>query len=288
MGPSIDNFGHQTRSFQFDRVTRLGRGSAKPVFAVMHSNGAFLPLGHAIGAQHPFVALQSIGRHSSERLPGTIEEIAASYVRQLRAAEPAGPYVLLGWCLAGNIAYEAAQQLRAAGETVAAVVMVDSWNPAYLERMSHWRRLLAERSYGWQIILTEFVKVLRGTLSPPEFLHRRRTIRRLVQPPKPATGPLSPAAASYLADQAFDTALLAQLTEASRRYRPRAYPGAVLRIRSSEEPSGFGLDRQYGWGGLVGEALRVITIPGDHLSIFLEPSVSLLTRHVQALLPQVD
>ena len=254
----------------------------------MHSNGAFLPLGHAVGAQHPFVALQTIGRHSGERLPATIEEIAAGYVRQLRAAEPAGPYVLLGWCLAGNIAYEAAQQLRAAGEAVAAVIMVDSWNPAYLECMGRWRRLVAERSYGWQIILTEFAKVVQGALSPHKFLHRRRTIRRLVQLPASQTAALSPAAASYVADQAFDADLLAQLAEAARRYRPRPYHGPVLRIRSSDEPRGFGLDRRYGWGALVGEALRIVSIPGDHLTIFLEPSVSLLTGHVRAMLAQPE
>ena len=269
------------RQFRFDRVARLGRGTAKPVFAVMHSNGAFFPLGHEIGGDHPFVALQTMDRHAGGRLPSTIEAIAEGYVRQLRLVEPDGPYVLLGWCLAGNIAYEAAQQLRAAGQEVKAVVMVDTWNPAYFNRMGRWRRQVSERSYGWQIILTQFRKVLRGQLGLGEFLRDRNAVQRLVKAPPMQDGPLSPAAQAYAEQQAFDADLLAQLHEAAQRYQPRPYAGRVLRIRSSEEPAGFGLDRRYGWGRLVGDGLSLATVSGDHLTIFMEPSITVLTRSVR-------
>ncbi len=269
------------RSFRFDRVARVGHGVAKPVYAVVHSNGAFFPLGQEVGGQHPFVALQAADRRTGGRLPATIEAIAEGYVRQLRLVEPVGPYVLLGWCLAGNIAYEAAQQLRAAGQEVAAVVMVDTWNPAYLASMGRLRRQLAERSYGWQIILADFAKVLHGRVPLREFLHNRNAVRRLVRAPEAPAGPASASAAAYRAQQQFDEALLAQLHAAAQRYKPRPYGGRVLRIRSSEEPRGFGLDRRYGWGGLVGKGLRQVTVPGDHLTIFVEPSIRLLTRHVR-------
>ncbi len=288
-GPTLDALaraldpGPQARQFRFDRVARLGRGTAKPVFAVMHSNGAFFPLGHEVGMEHAFVALQTADRHSGARLPATVEAIAEGYVRQLRTVEPHGPYVLLGWCLAGNIAYEAAQQLRAAGQEVAAVVMVDTWNPAYFARMGRWRRQVAERSYGWQIILTQFGKVLRGRLGFGAFLRERNAVQRLVKAPTAETGPLSAAAEAYLAQQAFDADLLAQLHAAAQSYRPRPFAGRVLRIRSSEEPCGFGLDRRYGWGNLVGKGLSQVTVPGDHLTIFMEPSIRLLIRSVRSV-----
>lgn len=269
------------RSFRFDRVARLGLGTAKPVFAVVHSNGAFFPLGHEVGREHPFVTLQTMDRQAGGRLPATIEAIAEGYVRQLRLVEPTGPYVLLGWCLAGNIAYEAAQQLRAAGQDVRTVVMVDTWNPAYFSRMGRLRRQVAERSYGWQIILTQFGKVLRGRLPLGEFLRDRNAVKRLVRPPPEEAGPISAAARTYLAQQAFDADLLSQLHKAAQGYQPRPYAGHVLRIRSSEEPRGFGLDRRYGWGRLVGTGLSVVEVPGDHLTIFMEPSIALLTRHVR-------
>lgn len=272
------------RRFHFDRIARLGRGTAKPVFAVMHSNGAFFPLGHEVGSEHPFVALQTVDRRSGGRLADTIEAIAEGYIRQLRLAEPEGPYVLLGWCLAGNVAYEAAQQLHAAGQEVAAVVLVDTWNPAYFADMAPWRRQVAERSYSWQIILTEFNKVRQGRLTMTEFLRGRNTVQRLVRPTVITDTTPSAAAEAYLAQQAFDADLLSQLHAAAQRYRPRRYTGRVLRIRSSEEPRGFGLDRRHGWGRLVGDGLRLASVPGDHLTIFMEPSIATLTRHVRAVL----
>ncbi len=269
------------RYFRFDRVTRLGGGSRKPVYAVVHSNGAFMPLGQLVGEQHPFLALQAADRRSGARLPSTVEEIAAGYVRQLRVLEPSGPYVLLGWCLAGNLAFEAAQQLRAAGERVAAVVLVDTWNPAYLAQMNRLRRLVAERSYGLQIILTELGKVRRGRMTLRAFLRRRNVIQHfMVEPDEVAPGA---APAGYLADRAFDQALLNQVKQASGRYRPRPYDGAVLLIRSSEEPAGYGLDQRFGWRPVVGGGLRMRTVPGSHFSIFLEPAIHLLSRYVREI-----
>lgn len=52
-------------------------------------------------------------------------------MRLIREAQPHGPYILFGLCVAGVIAYEAAQQLRQAGESVPLVVMVDAWAPGY-------------------------------------------------------------------------------------------------------------------------------------------------------------
>ena len=145
------------------------------------------PLGQDVGVDHPFVALQAADRRTGGRLPATIEAIAEGYVQQLRTVEPQGPYVLLGWCLAGNVAYEAAQQLRAAGHEVKAVIMVDTWNPAYLNNMGTWRRQIAERSYGWQIILTGIAKVLCGKLPLVEFLRARNATKHLVRAPGQTT-----------------------------------------------------------------------------------------------------
>jgi thioesterase domain-containing protein len=270
------------RQFRFDRVARLGRGTEKPVFAVMHSNGAFFPVGQDLGAEHPFVALQAVDRRTGGRLPTTVEAIAEGYVQQLRAVEPDGPYVLLGWCLAGNVAYEAAQQLRAAGQDVRCVIMVDTWNPAYLNTMGKQRRKIAELSYGWQIILTGMAKVMRGMLPLVEFLRARNATKRLVRAPVAEDGPLSPAAKAYLEHQAFDMDLQAQLHRAAQLYRPRPFDGRLLHIRSSEEPRGFGLDRRFGWGRLVGKGLQMVSVPGDHLTIFMEPSIASLIQQVRA------
>ena len=55
-----------------------------------------------------------------------LEDMAAQYIREIRKVQPTGPYFLGGWCLGGYLAYEAAQQLRAQGEEVALLAMIQT------------------------------------------------------------------------------------------------------------------------------------------------------------------
>ena len=42
-----------------------------------------------------------------------MEDIAAEYVREIRAARPTGPYVLGGYSIGATVAFEVARQLQA-------------------------------------------------------------------------------------------------------------------------------------------------------------------------------
>jgi thioesterase domain-containing protein len=53
--------------------------------------------------------------------------MAADYIEQIRAIQPTGPYHLLGWSFGGIAAHEIAVQLRAAGEKVAALIILDTY-----------------------------------------------------------------------------------------------------------------------------------------------------------------
>ncbi|MCA1186211.1 MULTISPECIES: thioesterase domain-containing protein [unclassified Saccharopolyspora] len=58
-----------------------------------------------------------------ERSPlGTVEEIAAHNVEQIRLVQPEGPYYLAGNCMGGLPAFETARQLQAAGHEVGLVL----------------------------------------------------------------------------------------------------------------------------------------------------------------------
>jgi len=61
--------------------------------------------------------------------PGTIEALASRYIAAIRTVQPRGPYHLGGWSMGGVIAYEMAQRLRAAGERVATLSLIDSYTP---------------------------------------------------------------------------------------------------------------------------------------------------------------
>jgi len=107
---------------------RVG-GSRPPLFCVHPGGGlswCFAALPGRLGHEVPVYGLQARGLHDGERLPGSIAEMAADYLEQIRAVQPAGPYHLAGWCFGGGVAHQIAAQVQAAGDKVALLALVDA------------------------------------------------------------------------------------------------------------------------------------------------------------------
>ncbi|WP_410612835.1 amino acid adenylation domain-containing protein [Amycolatopsis sp. lyj-109] len=127
-------------------VPRLGQGSSADSLEVMlplrrtgtretvwciHPGGGISwsyvgLLGH-VPAEFPVCGIQSHGLLHPDEMPATIEEMAADYVRRIRAVQPGGPYHLLGWSLGGMVAFEMAVQLRAGGHEVGLLALLDCY-----------------------------------------------------------------------------------------------------------------------------------------------------------------
>jgi NADPH:quinone reductase-like Zn-dependent oxidoreductase/thioesterase domain-containing protein/acyl carrier protein len=114
----------------------------RPFFCILPGQGdlfAFAEVAGQIGA--PMIAL----RPSPGPVVPTPYELAAGYVRELREMQPAGPYRLGGFCVGGTVAFEAARQLRASGEEVEVLVLLDPPGRA-TRAIRLWHRLA--RRYG--------------------------------------------------------------------------------------------------------------------------------------------
>ncbi|WP_448322154.1 non-ribosomal peptide synthetase, partial [Streptomyces sp. CO7] len=72
-------------------------------------------------------AFQARGLDGEGALPGSVREMAADYVRQMRAVQETGPYHLMGWSFGGVVAQEMAVQLRAEGERVETLALLDAY-----------------------------------------------------------------------------------------------------------------------------------------------------------------
>src|SRR5215467_16292057 len=59
--------------------------------------------------------------------------MAAKYVKAIRSIQPEGPYLLGGWSFGGHVAFEMAQQLRAQGQPVGLLVVIDTGTQEFLE-----------------------------------------------------------------------------------------------------------------------------------------------------------
>jgi len=110
----------------------LGLTAARPFFCVGGAVGAayyLLPLARDIGSARPFYGVRAPGYDGSEEPLDTVEELAARYIESIRLVQPYGPYLLGGHSFGGVVAYEMGRQLRAAGEEVTRVVLLDTYVP---------------------------------------------------------------------------------------------------------------------------------------------------------------
>lgn len=107
-------------------------GDAPPLFFVAGGGGlgvAFVHVARRLPEGRPLWALQT---HAMERrgLPDwTVRRAARRQVRTLREVQPHGPYHLAGHSFGGLVALEMAHQLRADGEQVALLALLDSFPP---------------------------------------------------------------------------------------------------------------------------------------------------------------
>ncbi|MGM7643256.1 amino acid adenylation domain-containing protein [Nocardia sp. JW2] len=105
-------------------------GTGVPLFCIHPVGGlswSFAGLTRHLDSQRPIYGLQSPALTADEPLPGSIDAWARRYIDAIRSVQPEGPYHLLGWSLGGLLAHAVATGLRAEGEQVARLAMMDSW-----------------------------------------------------------------------------------------------------------------------------------------------------------------
>jgi nonribosomal peptide synthetase DhbF len=105
-------------------------GSRPPVFCIHPAGGlswCYAGLLRELDADQPVYGLQARGLAQPEPLPGSVEQMAADYVAQIRRVAPTGPYHLLGWSFGAVGAHAVATMLQAEGAQVGMLAMLDGY-----------------------------------------------------------------------------------------------------------------------------------------------------------------
>jgi acetoacetyl-CoA synthetase len=188
-----------------------------------------------------------------------IEEMA-EHVGNIRTIRPTGPYALAGYSLGGAVAFEIARRLRAAGESMDFLGLIDPALPwRGLSRTERLVQALARPGAWWKWIALDPIEFVRG-------LHRRAS--RLV--PLGGATRFDPESPTYLSP----------ISQANWRafgaYRPRPQRiRAVFFEASVHYPSRP--DPVPTWRRLTGCGLTVVKIPGNHAGL-LRRQVSMLAE----------
>lgn len=191
----------------------------------------------------------------------SVEAMAAGYVRAMRQQQPNGPYCLAGVSFGGVLAYEMAQQLRAAGQEVAFLAVLDTLLPHAAAK--RWTKRLGEALHDIGL----------GAMVEPIW----RGIRRVLG----TRGREAADDARAIERRHIAAMRQAIYQQAAGRYEPRHYAGTAILARAHDRAffEGGIADLSYGWGALVAD-LRIVDVPGDHLGILKEPHVEQLAAEL--------
>jgi len=154
----------------------------------------------------------------------------------VRQVQPHGPYFLIGFSLGGLVTLEMAQQLRAQGEKIGLLAMLDSYPNMRSLSLVQRTRLATRLAWRWAASRMQWLGV------PAPY---RTTI----------DSPTSPAMQRFREGDGL----------ALERYRPRYYPGKINFVRAAI-PTDFPADAAAVWSHLA-RRFEVETVPGDHLGI---------------------
>jgi thioesterase domain-containing protein len=232
--------------------------------------GAFycFTLARELGSDQPLYVLEPYN-FDGLRIPPTVEEMAATYMESLRSVQPEGPYLLVAYCGGGPIAYEVAQQLRAAGQAVDLLVLIE---PGVISRLTP---LLERYSPTLLRLAGGFIRRLGGLmhLGPDKqldcFLSVRHAYRFLRRVQYRQSVSLVPTTETLRQDW------LGIYIWVESQYRPHPYPGKVICLWARDESA----NRALAWHKLARAAeTEHHIIPGTHTTC--------RTDHLHALVDQ--
>ncbi|GAA4238441.1 hypothetical protein GCM10022254_54400 [Actinomadura meridiana] len=104
------------------------RAKGTPLFFVHPAAGTGWVYSGLLGhLDCPVYALQARALTDPTADAGTLRELAADYVEQIRTVQPDGPYQLAGWSFGGVVAHAMATHLQAEGERVSLLAMMDAY-----------------------------------------------------------------------------------------------------------------------------------------------------------------
>jgi aspartate racemase len=233
-------------------------GSNPPFFCVHGIGGTvlrFRELARLVGDDQPFYGLQAQGLDGKFPALARVEDMAAHYVKELQSAQPEGPYYLGGYSFGGMVALEMAHLLRAAGQEVPLVVLLDTF-PGTLKSTGS--------LFGTYLTLPldqKWMHFSRKAKALPRSLRRRVAMMKL------------PAALKQVRDACYT---------AARTYQPRPYDGPVVLFRASEKGLSS-VNQESAWKS-VAPCIEIYEVSGHHGNIVDPPQVGLLAEEIKARL----
>jgi thioesterase domain-containing protein len=274
--PTIQGLATYLRQAQAGRwppLATLQAGTLLPPLFIAHGIGGSLltliELVAELGPEQPVYGLQLptfIDQHQAD-----LRILAASYIKQVRAVQPSGPYNLAGHSSGGLIVFEMACQLMEQGEPVGLLALLDcdpTTGKHVHQPFRDWHSFKASFRRLWtEAMVSEF--------GVKERLERMMVYRKIK-------------IRTWLASRSrrlgrFRGLLLGAegyLAPAIRDYELRSYPGKATLFVALNEP-GRNPEPANAWAGKILGGCDTRLLPGTHRSILTRPQVTTLAQEIR-------
>jgi len=267
--PTIEQFAalllqEQWTPSQASLVAIQPEGERAPFFCIHGLGGTVLrfnALARHLGTERPFYGVQAQGLEGDRAFHTGVEEMAAFYVKEIRALQPEGPYYIGGYSLGGLIAFEMARQFQADGQEVGLLALLDTYPGKPKSNKMLLSALMAlplkeQLSYAGQ----RAKRIRRGIKRRFEALFLPRPLKEV--------------------RRVFATA--------EEHYKPQVYFGSATWFRATEKGL-RGVDNPTDdWSKWVTGGVEVHDIEGDHGSILKAPDVRLLAESLRTCLNKAE
>ncbi len=266
-------------------------GSQRPFFLLPGGGGGeiefiiYAKLVYLLGQEQPVYGLQARGLDGKQEPHPQVEAMATDYIKEIRAIQPEGPYLLGGECTGGVVALEMAQQLQAQGEKVALLVLMNTERPSNSRELSYRinellpiGRILYHLSKLPQLesgerFLYIFDKARKAKEKIISKFHRHS--KPLISSPHPMNRKFQKNTRAKHIKRVRQN-----YYEVLERYRPPTYLGKITLLVSEDH---YQQDPTRGWNHIAAGGLEIHKLPGDHDS-YLGEHVQTTAEELKACL----
>jgi acetoacetyl-CoA synthetase len=265
----------------FPRHVPLKSGDLEAPVFLTHGLGGnileFFDFVKHLQTSRPLYGLQARGTDGLEKPCSTIEEMAHFHVDAVKELQPHGPYMLVGYSLGGLIVLKMARHLAESGETIALLVMIDSYPPLRYAPPGQRLRVLSRKTkhYASRMLRSPAHKAIHRGVRPPE---------QRSDAPQDAPWHVEVRTSLGVAFTPAMRRVQEYATKALLNYRPRHYHGRIRFVRAGT-PLHFPDDPERVWAKFT-DQFEVETVTGDHhelLTIHYESLAAVIDRYLREL-----
>lgn len=272
----------------------IGNG---PAFYFVHPIAgdvtSFHELAKSLGPAQRVYGIQVPKNKMTPAFGVSIEAVARHHVEKLVAFQPKGPIVLGGWSAGAIIALEMAQQLRALGRDVPLLIAFDGAPSNTGAGMNRWSPI-----YNWKLICNlpgwfRYQLVAVGSFRTciknlvKKFSFRAKTTLSAFKNEQTLDGSAVRRFMENSGGLSDQMPFIRAMYDAMRTYIPRHYSGRVILYEATAQPYDHLLQLGAAWTRIT-EKLEIVRLAGSHNTIFKEPSIGTLSRHLRTRLAELE